>query len=62
MPAEQTSQSNVPFSVTCLMVGRDIEKGRECALSFSFITSLEVNDRLGRCRLVLGNVRRGQLA
>ena len=43
MPAEQTSQSKVPFSLTCLMVGRDIEKGRVCAPGFSFIVTLKVS-------------------
>ena len=39
-----------------------IKKERGGAPSLSFVTSLEVNDRLGRCRLVLGHPRRGQLA
>ena len=61
MPAEQTSQSKVPFSLTCLMVGF-IKKERGGAPSLSFVTSLEVNDRLSRCRLVLRHPRGGQLA
>ena len=61
MPAEQTSQSKVPFSLTCLMVGF-IKKERGGAPSLSFVTSLEVNGGLGRCGLVLGNIRRRQLA
>ena len=43
MPAEQTSQSKVPFSLTCLMVGFMKKERGVGAPSLSFVTSLKVS-------------------